>query len=85
MSQENQCSEYPTRSDTNQAVQPLKKHFHVSCWGALNIFLPIHQSIQFSCLFCLTQQYIAEFANTVDPDEFYEPSHLDLQCFPSSL
>ena len=32
---------------------------------------------------------IAEFANTVDPDEMpimshYEPSHLDLQCLPSS-
>ena len=29
----------------------------------------------------------AEFANTVDPDEkaHYEPSHLDLQCLPSSL
>ena len=39
---------------------------------------------------------IAEFVNTADPDEFVntadpdemahnEPSHLDLQCFPSSL
>ena len=30
---------------------------------------------------------IAEFANTVDPDEtaHNEPSHLDLQCLPSSL
>ena len=30
---------------------------------------------------------IAEFANTVDPDEtaHHEPSHLDLQCLPSSL
>ena len=30
---------------------------------------------------------IAEFANTVDPDEtaHYEPSHLDLQCLPSSF
>ena len=30
---------------------------------------------------------IAEFANTVDPDEMAhnEPSHLDLQCLPSSL
>ena len=29
---------------------------------------------------------IAEFANTVDPDErAHEPSHLDLQCLPSSL
>ena len=29
---------------------------------------------------------IAEFANTVDPDEtaHHEPSHLDLQCLPSS-
>ena len=29
----------------------------------------------------------AEFANTVDPDEMAhnEPSHLDLQCLPSSL
>ena len=29
---------------------------------------------------------IAEFANTVDPDEMahYEPSHLDPQCLPSS-
>ena len=29
----------------------------------------------------------AEFANTVDPDEtaHNEPSHLDLQCLPSSL
>ena len=28
---------------------------------------------------------IAEFANTVDPDEMAhnEPSHLDLQCLPS--
>ena len=28
-----------------------------------------------------------EFVNTVDPDEtsHYEPSHLDLQCLPSSL
>ena len=28
----------------------------------------------------------AEFANTVDPDEtaHNEPSHLDLQCLPSS-
>ena len=28
-----------------------------------------------------------EFANTVDPDEtaHNEPSHLDLQCLPSSL
>ena len=28
----------------------------------------------------------AEFANTVDPDEMAhnEPSHLDLQCLPSS-
>ena len=30
---------------------------------------------------------IAEFANTVDPDEtaHNEPSHLDLQCLLSSL
>ena len=30
---------------------------------------------------------IAEFANTADPDEMAhnEPSHLDLQCLPSSL
>ena len=30
---------------------------------------------------------IADFASTVDPDEttHNEPSHLDLQCFPSSL
>ena len=30
---------------------------------------------------------IAEFANTVDPDEtaHNEPSHLDLQCLHSSL
>ena len=30
---------------------------------------------------------IANFANTVDPDEtaHYEPSHLDLQCMTSSL
>ena len=30
---------------------------------------------------------IAELANTVDPDEtaHNEPSHLDLQCLPSSL
>ena len=30
---------------------------------------------------------IAEFANTVNPDEtaHNEPSHLDLQCLPSSL
>ena len=30
---------------------------------------------------------IAEFANTVDPDEtaHHEPSYLDLQCLPSSL
>ena len=30
---------------------------------------------------------IAEFANTVDPDEMahIEPSHLDLQCLPSSI
>ena len=30
---------------------------------------------------------LAELANTVDPDEtaHYEPSHLDLQCLPSSL
>ena len=30
---------------------------------------------------------IAEFANTADPDETAnnEPSHLDLQCLPSSL
>ena len=30
---------------------------------------------------------IAEFANTVDPDEtaHNEPSHLDLQCLPYSL
>ena len=30
---------------------------------------------------------IAVFANTVDPDEMAhnEPSHLDLQCLPSSL
>ena len=30
---------------------------------------------------------MAEFANTVDPDEtaHYEPSHLDLKCLPSSL
>ena len=30
---------------------------------------------------------IAEFANTVDPDEraHNEPSHQDLQCLPSSL
>ena len=30
---------------------------------------------------------IAEFANTVDPDEMAhnEPSHQDLQCSPSSL
>ena len=30
---------------------------------------------------------IAEFANTVDTDEtaHNEPSHLDLQCLPSSL
>ena len=30
---------------------------------------------------------IAEFANTADPDEtaHNEPSHLDLQCLPSSL
>ena len=29
----------------------------------------------------------AEFTNTADPDEMahYEPSHLDLQCLPSSL
>ena len=30
---------------------------------------------------------IAEFANTVNPDEtpHNEPSHLDLQCLPSSI
>ena len=30
---------------------------------------------------------IAEFANTADPDETVhnEPSHLDLQCLPSSI
>ena len=30
---------------------------------------------------------IADFANTVDPDEtaHNEPSHLDLKCLPSSL
>ena len=30
---------------------------------------------------------IAEFANTVEPDEaaHNEPSHLDLQCLPCSL
>ena len=30
---------------------------------------------------------IADFANTVDPDEtaHNEPSHLDLQCLPSSI
>ena len=30
---------------------------------------------------------ITDFANTVDPDEtaHNEPSHLDLQCLPSSL
>ena len=30
---------------------------------------------------------IAEFANTIDPDEATHnaPSHLDLQCLPSSL
>ena len=30
---------------------------------------------------------IAKFANTADPDEtaHNEPSHLDLQCLPSSL
>ena len=30
---------------------------------------------------------IAEFANTVEPDEtaHFEPSYLDLQCLPSSL
>ena len=30
---------------------------------------------------------IAKFENTVDPDEtaHYEPSHLDLQCLPSSF
>ena len=30
---------------------------------------------------------IAEFANSVDPDEVahYEPPHLDLHCLPSSL
>ena len=28
----------------------------------------------------------AEFANTVDPDEMaHEPSHLNLQCKPSSF
>ena len=30
---------------------------------------------------------IAEFANSVDPDEvaYYEPPHLDLHCLPSGL
>ena len=28
---------------------------------------------------------VAEFSNNVDPDETDEPSHLDLQCLPSSL
>ena len=46
------------------------------------------------CVILLTLAYltcnapnttIAEFANTVDPDEMAhnEPSHLDLQCLPS--
>ena len=34
-----------------------------------------------------TNTTIAEFANTIDPDEttHNEPSYLDLQCLPSSL
>ena len=38
-------------------------------------------------LICKAPNTTAEFANTVDPDEtaHNEPSHLDLQCLPSSL
>ena len=41
-----------------------------------------------SILTCKTPNTtIAEFANSVDPDEkaHIEPSHLDLQCLPSSF
>ena len=36
---------------------------------------------------CATVMKIAEFANSVDPDEvaLNEPPHLDLHCLPSSL
>ena len=49
---------------------------------------PIHM---FSLVWQLTLQLpeakIAEFANSVDPDEVAhnEPPHLDLHCLPSSL
>ena len=41
--------------------------------------------IVYAGLFFLTNTTIAEFANTVDPDEtaHHEPSHLNLQSLPS--
>ena len=35
----------------------------------------------------LSETKVAEFANSIDPDEtaHYEPSHLDIRCLSSSL
>ena len=45
--------------------------------------------LKIMCIFArkMSNTTIAEFANTVDTDEtvHIEPSHMDLQCLPSSL
>ena len=49
---------------------------------------PFGQNFKLLCLYKLTRKVpnttIAEFANTVDPDD-NEPAHLDLQVLPSSF
>ena len=49
----------------------------------MNFILPVNPTL--TCK--VPNTTIAKFANTADPDEtaHNEPSHLDLQCLPSSL
>ena len=65
-------------------IHPLMETFMISKVG---------RNVVAACFVCLMltrkapNTTIAEFANTADPDEtaHNEPSHLDLQCLPSSL
>ena len=63
-------------------------HVFPDCgFGKVNLWKIIENYHYLSSTFKAPYAIIADFANTVDPDEtaHNEPSHLDLQCLPSSL
>ena len=68
-------------------ISCVRKIANCRFWKDANLIIMRSVFLQIKLTHKAPNTTIAEFANTVDPDEtgHNEPSHLDLQCLPSSL